>query len=157
MRGGYPGREVNPISSSITFGPILECIMPDDPRSPKSQGAATILVVDDDALMRTLIRRTLTTAGYSVFTAPGVPEARLLLPSIEQSLDVLLADVVMPGGLGPELAGTILSIGTDTRVVYMSSYPADKLKVHGVELGGAGFLQKPFLPNQLLDQIRELI
>jgi two-component system, cell cycle sensor histidine kinase and response regulator CckA len=131
--------------------------MRDHPLSPKPRGAATILVVDDDALMRTLIRRTLTAAGYSVFTAPGVPEARLLLPSIERSLDVLLADVVMPGGLGPELVGTILSVGRDTRVVYMSSYPVDKLKAHGVELGGAGFLQKPFMPNQLVDRIRELV
>jgi FixJ family two-component response regulator len=65
----------------------------------------------------------------------------------------VVADVVMPGGLGPELAGNLLSIGAGTRMVYMSAYSAEKLKAHGVDLGGARFLQKPFMPAQLLDAV----
>jgi CheY-like chemotaxis protein len=110
----------------------------------------TVLVVDDDAMMRNLIRRTLASAGYGVWTAASVPEARQLLPTIEHRLDVILADVVMPGGLGPELAPDSLTFRPHTRVAYISSYSAEKLRTHGVDLHGAPFLTKPFMPAQLL-------
>jgi two-component system cell cycle sensor histidine kinase/response regulator CckA len=116
--------------------------------------ATTILVVDDDAMMRNLIRRTLAAAGYAVWTAASVPEARQLLPTIELRLDIILADVVMPGGLGPELG---LTIDPHTRVAYISNYPEAKLRTHGVDLLGAPLLPKPFMPAELLSFLAKLV
>jgi CheY-like chemotaxis protein len=114
-------------------------------------------VVDDDAIMRKLIGRTLTAAGYVVWTAASVPDARQLLPTIEHSLDLVLADVVMPGGIGPELAADGITVGPHTRVAYISSYTSPKLRAHGVDLHGAPRLSKPFMPAELLAFIADLI
>jgi two-component system, cell cycle sensor histidine kinase and response regulator CckA len=121
---------------------------------PHSVRATTVLVVDDDAMMRNLIRRTLAAAGYAVWTAASVPEARQLLPTIELRLDIILADVVMPGGLGPELGHTIDS---HARVAYISNYSEAKLRAHGVDLRGAPFLPKPFMPAELLAFLAKLV
>lgn len=119
--------------------------------------APAILVVDDDPMMQQLIRRTLTLAGHEVWTAASVAEARQLLPTLEDRLDLVLADVVMPGGLGPDLAPNLLIVRPQTRVAYMSSYPLDKLRAHGVDLDGAPLLVKPFLPAELLAFLTTLI
>jgi two-component system, cell cycle sensor histidine kinase and response regulator CckA len=121
---------------------------------PDHVPATTVLVVDDDAMMRNLIRRTLAAAGYAVWTADSVLEARQLLPTIEHRLDIILADVVMPGGLGPELG---LTIDTHTRVAYISNYPEAKLRTHGVDLQGAPLLPKPFTPAELLAFLATLV
>jgi two-component system cell cycle sensor histidine kinase/response regulator CckA len=121
---------------------------------PDSVRATTVLVVDDDAMMRNLIRRTLAAAGYAVWTAASVPEARQLLPTIELRLDIILADVVMPGGLGPELG---LTTDPHTRVAYISNYSETKLRTHGVDLLGAPLLPKPFMPAELLAFLAKLV
>jgi DNA-binding response OmpR family regulator len=121
---------------------------------PHAARATTILVVDDDAMMRNLIRRTLVASGYAVWTAASVPEARQLLPTIELRLDIILADVVMPGGLGPELG---LPIDPHTRVAYISNYSEAKLRTHGVDLLGAPLLPKPFMPAELLAFLGKLV
>lgn len=118
--------------------------------------ALTVLVVDDDAMTRRLIQRILAEAGYTVYAAGSVPDARRLLPSIEHHLDLVLADVVMPGGLGPELVADLRIACPTARVAYISSYTAEKLKAHGVQLNGAELLQKPFMPAQLLERVKEL-
>jgi two-component system cell cycle sensor histidine kinase/response regulator CckA len=121
---------------------------------PTPAPATTVLVVDDDAMMRNLIRRTLAAAGYAVWTAASVSEARQLLPTIEHRLDIILADVVMPGGLGPELGPTI---DPHTRVAYISNYSEAKLRTHGVDLLGAPYLSKPFMPAELLAFLAKLV
>lgn len=124
--------------------------MPTISESNPAAKPMVVLVVEDDAMMRLLILRTLTAAGYEVWTAASVPEARLLLPSIQDRLNLVLADVVMPGGLGPELAGDVLAAHMSARVAYMSIYSQAKLKAHGVDLQGAELLPKPFMPAELL-------
>jgi two-component system, cell cycle sensor histidine kinase and response regulator CckA len=132
-------------------------MMVDHSRGEPSGSSTTVLVVDDDAMMRNLIRRTLAAAGYEVWVAASVPEARQLLPAIEHHLGVILADVVMPGGLGPELAADVLTFRPHTRVAYISSYSEAKLRTHGVDLHGAPFLAKPFMPAQLLAFLADLV
>jgi DNA-binding response OmpR family regulator len=113
--------------------------------------APRILVVDDDRLMIALVRRVLHTAWYQVWTAASADEARRLLPSIEDQLDLVLTDVVMPGGLGPDVAAMVRRSSGRIRIAYMSSYDEAKLRSHGVDLAGAPFLAKPFVPEALLD------
>jgi CheY-like chemotaxis protein len=117
--------------------------------------APRILVVDDDRLMLALVRRVRATVWYLVWTAASADEARRLLPSIEDQLDLLLTDVVMPGDLGPEVAAIARRGSGRIRVAYMSSYSEAKLREHGIDLGGAPFLAKPFTPEALLAFVAE--
>ena len=76
------------------------------PRSPRGPRAAdtTILVVDDDPVTLTLVERSLRAEGYRVWTANRAADARNLLAELAGSVDLVLTDIAMPGGLGSELA-----------------------------------------------------
>jgi DNA-binding response OmpR family regulator len=114
-------------------------------------------VVDDDRMMRALIGGTLRTEGYLVELAASLAEARQLLPRVAPSLDLLLTDVVMPGGMGPELVAEIRRAHRWIRVLYMSSHTPVDLQKHGIDLGGAPLLQKPFMPAELAARVREVL
>ena len=123
------------------------------PDQLQRNGGGAVLVVDDDASMRSLIQRTLVAAGYVVWTAGGVPDARLLLPTIGPRLDIAIVDAVMPGGVGPELAADIHHECPRARLIYISSYEPAKLRAHGLDVDAAEFLHKPFAPAQLIDAL----
>ncbi len=123
-------------------------------RPPRTFG---VLVVDDDSLMRTLVSRTLTTAGYTVWTAANATEARRLLPTLDRQVDAVLTDVAMPGGLGTEVADDVQSFSPYTRLGYMSSYSPDRLKEKGVDLKRGVFLSKPFMPGELVAFVEGLV
>jgi CheY-like chemotaxis protein len=84
--------------------------------------AATILVVDDLDMIRRMVTRMLTLAGYQVIEAADGTEALALLRSREASVDLVLTDVLMPGMNGTELATRVLQEFAATRVVLMSAY-----------------------------------
>jgi DNA-binding response OmpR family regulator len=130
--------------------------------SPQSRRAprptdTTILVVDDDPAMLTLVERTLRAEGYRVWTATRAAEARKVLAELAGAVDLVLTDIAMPGGLGSELAAEIRSSQRWVRVLYMSSYSRDELLSHGIELAETQLLSKPFMPLQLLNRIREAL
>jgi DNA-binding response OmpR family regulator len=110
--------------------------------------------VDDDPLTCALVARTLTGAGYTVWTAGNAGQARRLLAQLDRRLDILLTDVAMPGGLGPEVVEEVRLAYPHARLVYMSAYSVEKLRGHGVDLKGAAFLPKPFMPADLLAFLR---
>jgi DNA-binding response OmpR family regulator len=114
----------------------------------------TILVVDDDAMMRTLVGRTLRNEGFQVWTASGAPEARQLLSRIPGVLDLILTDVAMPGGMGPQLVTEIRRAHPSVRLLYMSSYSRKDLLGHGIDLGKEDLLAKPFMPAELVARVR---
>jgi DNA-binding response OmpR family regulator len=114
----------------------------------------TILVVDDDAMMRTLVGRTLRNEGFQVWTASGAPEARQLLGRIPGVLDLILTDVAMPGGMGPQLVTEIRRAHPSVRLLYMSSYSRKDLLGHGIDLGKEDLLAKPFMPAELVARVR---
>jgi DNA-binding response OmpR family regulator len=105
-------------------------------------------------MMCSLVARTLTAAGYTVWTAANAGQARRLLAQLDRRLDILLTDVAMPGGLGPEVVEEVRVAYPHARLIYMSSYSAEKLRGHGVDLKGASFLPKPFMPAELLAFLR---
>jgi DNA-binding response OmpR family regulator len=105
-------------------------------------------------MMCSLVARTLTGAGYTVWTAANAGQARRLLAQLDRRLDILLTDVAMPGGLGPEVVEEVRLAHPHARLVYMSSYSPEKLRGHGVDLAGATFLSKPFMPADLLAFLR---
>ena len=114
----------------------------------------TILVVDDDAMMRTLVGRTLRNEGFQVWTASGAVEARQVLDRISGVLDLVLTDVAMPGGMGPQLASEIRKAHSAVRLLYMSSYSRKDLLGHGIDLGKEDLLAKPFMPAELVARVR---
>jgi DNA-binding response OmpR family regulator len=114
----------------------------------------TILVVDDDAMMRTLVGRTLRGEGFQVWTASGAPEAHQVLSRIPGMLDLILTDVAMPGGMGPQLVAEVRKAHPAVRLLYMSSYSRKDLLGHGIDLGKEDLLAKPFMPAELIARVQ---
>jgi two-component system cell cycle sensor histidine kinase/response regulator CckA len=126
-------------------------------RRTRPPAETTVLVVDDDMMMRTLVGRTLATDGFQVWTAANAPDARQVLSRLDSPLDLLLTDVAMPGGMGPQLAAEVRREHGRARVLYMSSYSRKDLSGHGVDLGTDDLLAKPFMPAQLLERVRQCL
>jgi PAS domain S-box-containing protein len=114
--------------------------------------AATVLVVEDEPVVRELVTEMLATAGYRVLAAGSGREA-LAAFDADGDVDLLLSDVVMPSMTGPELARQIRERRPDVRVVYMSAYSDEAVTGHGALELGDGFLAKPFSRDLLVETI----
>ncbi len=123
----------------------------------RSPGTGTILLVEDEAAVRSLVETILTADGYSVLVADSAEEAVQLCRNQGATIDVLLTDVVMPGVSGPELAKTLLTLQPRLRVIYMSGYAGEYLDAEGVGADRAALLQKPFTAAALEQKIREML
>jgi len=119
-------------------------------------GTQTILVVEDSEGLRKLTSRLLEQQGYSVLLAANADEARRAFEQ-NPSIDVLLTDVVMPGGSGPELTTELVEQRPGLHVIYMSGYTEDAIVQHGVLKAGIAFLHKPFTADTLGRKIREVL
>jgi two-component system, cell cycle sensor histidine kinase and response regulator CckA len=120
-------------------------------------GCETILVVEDQASVRSLIRKTLNTYGYVVLEAAHGEEALRVLDNHEGTVDLLLSDVVMPTMTGPELVERVRHAYPDMCVVYMSGYTDDTVVLGGVITSGTPFLQKPFTSQGILRTVRGVL
>jgi CheY-like chemotaxis protein len=120
-------------------------------------GTETILLVEDEALVRTLTKQVLELNGYTVLEAHRGDEA-LALCKQQPDINLLLTDVIMPGGMnGRELAERLQSLYPELKILYMSGYTNDIIVHHGVFEKGIHFLQKPFSPNTLVRKVREVL
>lgn len=119
-------------------------------------GTERVLLVEDEAVVRGIVERTLVQAGYRVVVATSGDEA-LELSDSEAGFDLLLTDVVMPGLSGWELGKRLGERWPGLRVLYISGYTEDVINDDGVAGLGAPFLQKPFLPVDLLAAVRKLL
>jgi len=118
---------------------------------------ATVLVVDDEEMVRRLAARMLTTVGYRVLEARSGQEAVRLLRRGAHRLHGVLTDVAMPGIGGRELGETIARCWPQIRVLYMSGYAAMRMVDQGDLDPRQPFIQKPFTSEQLGRRIRELL
>jgi CheY-like chemotaxis protein len=124
----------------------------------KPQEAITILLVEDEEMVRDLASRTLNWHGYNVLEAENGEEALELAKQNEVPIHLLLTDVVMPGGVsGGQLAENMMLLYPGIRVIFMSGYTDDTIVRHGVLTSGKVFLQKPFTPKVLLNKVREVL
>jgi CheY-like chemotaxis protein len=123
---------------------------------PGPAGPVTILVVENEDGLRELATRFLERQGYTVLAAASAREA-LDLSRQHTSIDVLLTDVVMPGGSGPELTGRLVEQRPGLKVLYMSGYTEDAIAHHGVLKPGIAFLHKPFSSESLGQKIRDVL
>jgi len=120
-------------------------------------GTETILLVEDDAALRQLTARVLRDAGYTVLDPHTPTEAVLTGTHHEGSIDLLLTDVVMPQMTGRTVAELLVQQREGLRVLYMSGYTDDDVVRRGVLATDTEFLQKPFTPMELLQQVRAVL
>jgi two-component system, cell cycle sensor histidine kinase and response regulator CckA len=119
----------------------------------------TILLVEDEDMLRGLIRELLEIKGYSVLEASQGLEALELFQSVAEPVDLILTDVVMPHMSGSELVERLRKEHPALKVIFMSGYTgANNAAIHkSLEMPGVAFLQKPFRLNALITQVEELL
>jgi nitrogen-specific signal transduction histidine kinase/CheY-like chemotaxis protein len=122
--------------------------------APGALGTERVLLVEDEAVVRGVVERTLQRAGYRVVVATSGDEA-LELTHADRQFDLLITDIVMPGLNGWELGKRLVERCPGLPVLYISGYTEDVIL--DVDARGAAFLQKPFLPVDLLTTIRQLL
>ena len=118
------------------------------------RGVETVLVVEDEEAVRDIAQRTLQHYGYTAIGAAHPKEAEVLFDLRSRQVDLVLTDVVMPGGSGMKLYESLLARRPGLKVLYMSGYTTNAIMHHGVLTGDAPFIQKPFGPAELARKIR---
>ncbi|HEX7833211.1 MAG TPA: response regulator [Thermoanaerobaculia bacterium] len=121
------------------------------------RGYETVLLVEDEQLLRTVIREALVEHGYRVLEAASASEALNIAESFDDCIHLLLTDVVMPKINGPALAERLTSERPDTRVVFMSGYTDNVMAHRGILDEGVRFLEKPATTAALLRVLRETL
>ncbi|MCE9565775.1 MAG: PAS domain-containing protein [Planctomycetes bacterium] len=121
------------------------------------RGTETVLVVEDDAAVRTLTRHILGRAGYAVLEAAGGNEALRVAADHPGTIHLLVTDVVMPGLGGPAAAELLAERRPGLRVLFVSGYTDDAVVRHGILHDKVNFLQKPFAPTALAWKVREVL
>jgi two-component system cell cycle sensor histidine kinase/response regulator CckA len=119
-------------------------------------GSETILLVEDEDIVRALVRRVLEQRGYTVLESRNGHEAVGIAETHDGDIQLLLTDVVMPGMRGHEVADRVAATRRDIRVVYMSGY-ADEALLGRAADGGSHLLEKPFSNEALARKVREAL
>jgi signal transduction histidine kinase/ActR/RegA family two-component response regulator len=120
-------------------------------------GRGTVLLVEDDPTVRIVTGRMLRELGYTVLEAGSASEARNVATTADGRIDLLLTDVVMPGGSGRELAEALTLARPELPVVFMSGYTADVVLRQGVVQDKVAFLSKPFTADALAAALRHAL
>jgi CheY-like chemotaxis protein len=120
-------------------------------------GTESILLVEDEDLVRAVIRKTLEVHGYRVLEACDGADALRMLEDTSPEVDLIVTDVMMPQLTGPELARRAARRFQGLKVLFVSGY-TDKAVIHHGLLGpGTAFMQKPFAPDALARKVREVL
>jgi PAS domain S-box-containing protein len=119
---------------------------------PSRRDGVTILLVEDDAIMRRLTRKMLEEHGYTVLEAEDGRAALDAMVGAHASIDLVLTDVVMKGMTGPDLVLRLIDSHPAMKVVYMSGYTGELVSNQGVD-GSIRLLEKPFTRADLLKTI----
>jgi PAS domain S-box-containing protein len=124
---------------------------------PIHPGDETVLLVEDEPEVRSLVQRILKTQGYTVVTAANPDEALAVAREFKGPIQLMVTDVVMPGMSGLQLAERLNPTRPDMKVLFVSGYTNDAIGHQGVLDPGTAFLQKPFTPNALARKVREVL
>ena len=120
-------------------------------------GTETVLLAEDDALLRPLARALLVKLGYKVIETSDSAAALAAARAHPGEIHLLISDVVMPGESGVQLARQIMADRPRLRVLYVSGYTDEAVVRHGLLAPGVNFLQKPFTPAALARKVREVL
>ena len=122
-----------------------------------AEGSETILVAEDERAIREIVQRSLEGLGYRVFITDGAEGAEKVFSQHCDKIDLLLADVVMPGLNGPELYERLAAKRSSLKVLYMSGYSDVPILGNYVLEQSASYIQKPFTPTLLAQKVREVL
>ena len=120
-------------------------------------GIGTVMVVEDEEALRTLVCTCLESSGYTVLDAPDAATALRLAERDSRRIDLLLSDLVMPGMGGPDLVDRMQALHPKVRVLFMSGYTNDSMGQHRVLEPGTGLLEKPFTLHALLSRVGRVL
>jgi CheY-like chemotaxis protein len=160
--GGYI-EVYSELGQGTTFKIYIPRIMEKDEVREKSEeaslvsGSGTVLLVEDDDMVRRMTSAMLKKIGYNVVAAQTPMDALSFCEKEDVCIDILLTDVVMPEMSGKELRDKIKRILPNIKVLFMSGYTADVILHHGVMDDGVYFVQKPFSLNDLARKIRDAV
>jgi two-component system cell cycle sensor histidine kinase/response regulator CckA len=130
-------------------------VPPSRPLAPAVARSSTILVVEDDDAISTIIQRSLASSGYRVLTARNGNDALRVSETFHEPIDLILTDVIMPEMGGPQLVAHLAQSRPGIAAIYMSGYTDGELTDRGVVGDVASFLEKPFSPDELRRAIAE--
>ena len=120
-------------------------------------GSETLLLVEDEELIRRVVAQSLELQGYRVIAVEDGSRALAICEQADQPIDLLITDVVMPLMSGPQLVERVSTLRPDLPILYMSGY-TDRALIHqGQRKAGTAFLQKPFMPEVLARKVREVL
>jgi two-component system cell cycle sensor histidine kinase/response regulator CckA len=150
------------VGKGTRFTLLLPAVEP-APAVPASEGGETairsdgetLLLVEDDETLRRMERRVLQLHGYRVLEASGVADAVAVAAAHPGAIDLVITDMVMADGRGPDVAAALK--GRVPRVLYVSGYTDDALVRGGLEHVTRSFLQKPFAPDVLAEKVRAVL
>lgn len=126
--------------------------------SPTSiYGTETVLVVEDEDIVRELVSETLEAYGYKVLQAAASNDALNLVSEYQETIHLLLTDVIMREINGRDLYAQIVTMRPDIKVLYMSGYTDNIIVHHGILDEGLNFLQKPFTVQTLIQKVRYVL
>jgi len=138
---------------------VWDAVAAPEANRPDAGAAAgeTILLVEDEEIVRTLVQEMLEAEGYRVLSADNGACALDLARAHAGQIDLLVTDIVMPGLSGQELAARVLAERPAVRVLFTSGYTEDAISNHGVLSPGSAFLEKPFTAVDLAQKLRGLL
>jgi PAS domain S-box-containing protein len=157
------------VNSEVGFGTTFRVYLPRLEKHVKSKpesfvptvghrGSETILLAEDDPLVRVSVQRVLSRLGYRVLVAPTGVEAMEVWQNRREEIRLLLTDLLMPDGMtGKDLAQRILEDDPQMKVIYMSGYSADIVGEDSPLTGGGNFLTKPFPAHKLSQAVRDCL
>jgi CheY-like chemotaxis protein len=125
-----------------------------DRAHPAVAGVGTILLLEDDATVRSGARRILESAGYTVIEAASADDARRHFQAHRSTIDLLVADVIMPGESGASLAASLRQEQPGLRVLFVSGYPGTDLERLGLREGEVELLRKPYSMQELRERVQ---
>lgn len=128
-----------------------------DPPADQTRRAETVLVVEDAAGLRKIVRRVLVDNGFDVTEAVNGKDALGIITNRATPFDLVLSDVVMPELSGGRLLRELKQMGYTGRVMLMSGYAEDNAQLRDALRAGTTLLEKPFTPEQLVRQVRAVL
>ena len=135
----------------------LEQAEPAMAQTVSCQGSETVLVVEDEAAVRVLVRRVLESNGYRVLEARHGAEALVICDEHKDPIHLLVTDVIMPEMSGKQLAERVSAQRPEVKILYISGYTDNAIVHHGLLEAGTNFLQKPFTPDTLVRKLRAVL
>jgi CheY-like chemotaxis protein len=125
--------------------------------SPALQGSETLLIVEDEEMVRTFTKKILEKVGYKVIEAADGEDAMEKFRQNREDISLILSDVIMPKKSGREILEEVRKEKSGVKVIFISGYTANVMKEKGIFEDNSDFITKPFMKAELLRKVREVL